>query len=51
MDLHNLEYWIGERHVETPVQAKPKAICKWKKDILKTTTHKLGKLKIKKCTS
>jgi hypothetical protein len=42
---YNLEYWIGNKHVETVLYNIPKSIAKWKEKQLKKTTHTMGVFK------
>lgn len=46
---HNLEYWIGKRHIETLMTNKPKPMCYAKlKELVKAKlpAYKLGLFKI-----
>lgn len=45
--MHRLEYHRG-RIIEIVLPCSPKAVCKWKANILKQSTHKLGVFKIVK---
>lgn len=47
MILYNLEYYIGNRLLETIVYNKSKPLCLYLKKNLENTTHKLGKFKLK----
>lgn len=45
--LYDLEYWVGNKKVETIFYQKPIQLCKWKENQLKSQhNYKLGKFKI-----
>lgn len=44
--LYNLIWYVYGIKKETILIGKPIALCKWKENILKVTTHKIGKFKI-----
>ena len=47
--LHNLKYYTQKgRLIETVLWSAPIAVCKWKKNLIKNTTHRNGVLKIEK---
>jgi len=46
MYMHKLEYYINNKLKETIFYSAPKALCLFKKNTLKATTHRLGVFKI-----
>jgi len=48
MSLYNLEYYSGKTKLETIMYNLPITLVKWKKRVLRNTTHKQGVLKIVK---
>jgi hypothetical protein len=46
--MYKLTYWIGNRNIETVLISAPKNVCKWKKNCLTESTHKMGTFKIEK---
>lgn len=47
-DQWNLVYYIGKTKQETIMWGKPYAVCKWKSNILRNSTHSMGHLKIER---
>jgi len=45
-NLYCLRYYSGNRLIETIMVSKPIALCKWKMNQLKSTTHRTGVLRI-----
>lgn len=42
----NLVYYSGDKKIETVLTNVNKALCTWKQNQLKQTTHKIGTFKI-----
>ena len=47
---YDLLYYVGAKLVETVVNNKPIAICKWKQKQLETSTHTMGKFHLRLVT-
>lgn len=47
-DTYSLKYYVNNVCKETVIVNAPKAVCYWKKNQIKNTTHKLGTLKVEK---
>ena len=47
-NLYNLVWVVDGKVKETILSNKPYAICKWKSNQLKNTTHKIGLLQCRK---